>query len=135
MRSETAPEDISGGLHNDLNTTDLTGEYEDRHFVVTRGDSRVYMTIARNDKTRQMGRVDRFLLDDPDSPFMMAYALTKPLKLGWTYGGYGIYKFVLQEVQQTENDNQELRIADYYKHFPREQTAPGTGDNGRQVWL
>ena len=29
----------------------LTGEYEDRNFVVTRGDSRIYMQIARNAET------------------------------------------------------------------------------------
>ena len=33
------------------------------------------------------------------------------------YGGKGVYKFVLQEVNTTDDDNEELGIADYWKHF------------------
>lgn len=124
----------------------LTGEYEDRNFIVTRGDSRISMTLARNEKTKRMNRDDRFLIDDPESPFMLAYALTKPLKLGWTFNNHGIYKFVLQEVTTTDNDNQSMRIADYYKHFPKEtvvdhddgvliDTDNTTSDTGKKVWL
>lgn len=88
------------------------------------------MTIARNDKTKQLDRDNRFLIDDPESSFMLAYSLTKPLKLGWSYNNHGVYKFVLQEVTTTDDDNQELRIADYYKHFPRSGATPGSGNNG-----
>ena len=94
----------------------LTGEYEDRNFVVTRGDSRIAMTIARN--------------DDPDSPHKLAYLLTKPLKLGLTYNNNGVFKFVLQEVTATDNDNHVLGIADYYKYFPREPLKPEAPDKG-----
>lgn len=76
----------------------LTGEYEDRNFVVTRGDSRIAMTIARNDGTVKFARDMRFLIDDPDSKLKLAYLLTKPLKLGGTYNKCGVFKFVLQEV-------------------------------------
>ena len=117
----------------------LTGEYEDRNFVVTRGDSRISMMIARNDITSKFFDRDmRFLIDDEASPLKLAYLLTKPLKVGWNYGGYGVYKFVLQEVNTTEDDNQDLMIADYYKYFPRDgyddsATEPPT--NGKKVWL
>lgn len=39
----------------------LTGEYEDRNFIVTRGDSRISMTIAKNEHTVKFGRENRFL--------------------------------------------------------------------------
>lgn len=112
----------------------LTGEYEDRNFVVTRGDSRIAMTIARNDDTIKFARDMRFLIDDPDSQHKLAYLLTKPLKLGGTYNGCGVFKFVLQEVTSTEDDNHFLGIADYYKYYPREPVKPSEpNEEGR--WL
>ena len=123
----------------------LTGEMEDRWFITTRGDSRIAVTIARNALTVRFGRANRFLIDDPASPNMMAYTLSKPMKLGENYNGNGIFKFVMQEVVSTDDDNQELRIADYYKHFPKDVTVDPyspevinpdvTLDNGRKVWL
>lgn len=128
----------------------LTGEYEDRNFVVTRGDSRISMTIAKNEHTVKFQRENRFLIDDPDSGDKLAYLLTKPLKVGKAYAGKGIYAFVLQEVVSTDDDNMELGIADYYLHFPREMDAEPTGDGdgtdsnnsgdnanngGKKVWL
>lgn len=109
---------------------DLTGEYEDRNFIVTRGDSRVAITIARNADTAKLGRLDRFLIDDPESEHKLAYALTKPLKFAGTYGKTteelnGVYKFVLQEVVTTDDDNEELGIADYYRHFLHEPDEYG----------
>ena len=135
----------------------LTGEYEDRNFIITRGDSRIAITIARNSDTAKLGRLDRFLVDDPESGHMLAYALTKPLKFAATYGKTaeelnGVLKFVLQEVNTTDDDNEELGIADYYRHFTHDteadgkpeiaqETAPITLDpleerqNGRGNWL
>ena len=69
-------------MHNNLNITDLTGEYEDRNFIVTRGDSRIAMTIAKNKYTTKFNRENRFLIDDPDADFKLAYILSKPLKVG-----------------------------------------------------
>ena len=106
----------------------LTGEYEDRNFVVTRGDSRIYLTIAKNEITSKLGRKNRFLIDDPESEIMMSYLLTKPLKLGGTFNHKGVFKFVLQEVNSTADDNMELCIADYYKYFPKEDG--GNDDDG-----
>lgn len=117
----------------------LTGEYEDRNFVVTRGDSRIAVTIARNEFTSKLGRTDRFLIDDPNSLQMLSYALTKPLKLNNVFNGNGVFKFVLQEVNSTDDDNFELGIADYYKHFPKADAPtveePADGKPTRKVWL
>ena len=123
----------------------LTGEYEDKDFFVTRGDSRIAMTIALNSDTVKFSRNCRFLIDDPESLKMNAYLLTKPLKVGKTYNGHGVYSFVLQEVVSTDNDNFELGIANYYLHFPKKEnsdtgnkddkdnnTSSGTGKKG---WL
>ena len=123
----------------------LTGQYEDREFFVTRGDSRLGMIIARNEHTAKMRRGCRFLIDDADSELMLAYELSKPFKLGGVYNNQGVFKFVLQEVNTTDDDNQELCIADYYERFPKDagSSAPNntidpdntTTDDGRKVWL
>ena len=123
----------------------LTGQYEDREFFVTRGDSRLGMIIAKNEHTTKMKRGCRFLIDDADSELMLAYELTKPFKLSGVYNNQGIFKFVLQEVNTTDDDNQELCIADYYKHFQKVagESMPDniidpdntTTDDGRKVWL
>lgn len=124
----------------------LTGQFEDREFFVTRGDSRLGMIIAKNEHTTKFKRGCRFLIDDADSEMMLAYELTKPFKLSGVYNNQGVFKFVLQEVNTTDDDNQELRIADYYKQFPREDTGVTSPDlsidpdntvteDGRKVWL
>ena len=146
------PVDTNGNLLTliILNITDLTGELEDRNFIVTRGDSRVAMTITRNEYTVKFGRKNRFIIDDPCSPdSKMAYALTKPLKVGKTYNDEGVFSFVLQEVTTTNDDNLELGIADYYKHFefipkdepyepkkePNISPDDSTTESGKKVWL
>lgn len=115
----------------------LTGEFEDRNFVTTRGDSRIAMTIAKNEHTVKFSRMNRFLIDDPDSPIKLSYTMSKPLKLGWSFNGEGAYKFVLQEVNSTDDDNMELGIADYYKYFPETNNLPDSPgeSSGRRVWL
>lgn len=118
------------------NTTDLTGELEDRQFVTTRGDSRISMTITRNKYTVNFNREDRFLIDDPDTKHKLSYQLTKPLKLGMAYNGKGVYKFVLQEVTATEYDNHELGIANYYKQTVTDTTEEKIDENtGKRVWI
>lgn len=123
----------------------LTGELEDRNFIVTRGDSRISVQIAKNAYTDALDRECRFLIDDDDSPHKLAYQLTKPLKKGLVYNGDGTYKFVLQEVTATEFDNHELGIADYYHHFPKvvddkisaiqDGEQPPGRLNGKKVWI
>ena len=88
------------------------------------------------------------MIDDPQSKHMIAYGLTKPLKFSSVYNGDGVYKFVMQEVNTTDDDNQELGIADYWKHFKRgtpageepdvvepTPTPPIETDGGRRNWL
>lgn len=99
----------------------LTGVYEDRNFVVTRGDSRITLNIAKNTNTAKFNRETRFLIDDSDANPKIAYSLTKPLKVGSVYNNTGVYSFILQEVVSTEYDNHKLGIADYYKHFPKQK--------------
>ena len=118
----------------------LTGEFEDRDFIVTRGDSRIAMTIGKNELTTKFDRQYRFLIDDPASEHMLAYALTKPMKLGHQFNGDGVFKFVLQEVNTTDYDNQELCIADYYKYFPTPidteiDPENNVTEDGREIWL
>lgn len=124
----------------------LTGAYSDRDFITTRGDSRIVMTISKNEHTTKFDRSNRFLIDDEDSNMMLAYELTKPYKLSNVYNRKGVFKFVLQEVNTTDNDNLELRIADYYNHFhedgkeveiPEVTITPeeNIDELGRQVWL
>ena len=115
----------------------LTGEMEDRHFIATRGDSRIAMVIARNEHTVKFDRKSRFLIDDPESEMKLSYQLTKPMKLGYTFNGLGIFKFVLQEVSSTQDDNYELGIADYYVHFPKEnsQGSDDSPESERRSWL
>ena len=133
----------------------LTGDYEDRDFVITRGDSRIAMTISRNNDTAKFGRKCRFIIDDTGSSEPLAYVLTKPLKVGQTYlvdGVWrGVYKFVLSECNTEDDDNLDFGIADYYSHFDREPTDPlpvpeniyssganakiSTDSNGRRIWI
>lgn len=144
--------DAEGTIHEQWciiedGTKYMTGEYEDRNFIVTRGDSRIAMTIARNNDTLKFNRQSRFLIDDPEVETKTSYLLTKPLKIGHIYNNTGVYLFVLQEVVSTDDDNHSLGIADYYKFFPKDITSDGVetesvidpenniDENGRQVWL
>lgn len=121
------------------------GEHEDGNFFVTRGDSCIAMTISKNESTAKFDRESRFLIDDPESTEKLAYLLTKPLKVGSIYNDCGVYNFILQEVVSTVDDNHELGIADYYKHFSKNSVHGNSNkdtpsdikvnDDGRRVWL
>lgn len=120
----------------------MTGELEDRHFIVTRGDARIAITISRNQHTRKFNRTCRFLVDDSGSDSLLSFDLSKPLKVGHTYNDKGIYQFVLSESNSSTLDNMELGVADYYKYFPLEHdpfdtssSSGGDSDNGKKVWL
>lgn len=106
------------------------------------GDTRISVSLARDKYTVQLNREFRFLIDDEDSNSVLAYRLTKPFKIGGVFNGNGVMSFVMTEVNTEDDDNFELRIADYYKHFPREDGSmvipvpPGeTTDDGKKVWL
>lgn len=120
----------------------LSGEYGDNQYVIVRGDSKVSLTIARDDYTVRLDRENRFLIDDLDSQTVLAYRLTKPFKLGGSFNGNGVLNFVLTECNTEDTDNLELRIANYYKYFPSEKQngqdlTSNTKDPalGRKVWF
>lgn len=120
----------------------LTGELEDRHFIVTRGDTRLSVTIARTPDALRLDRTTRFIIDDPDCHEHLAYVLTKPLRMGQVFNGNGVFSFIMQEVETTDDDNLDLLIADYYKHFPRraDDERPvfhgGTNPSAdKEVWI
>lgn len=98
----------------------LTGEYSDAFFVATRGDSRISVTLQKDDEVLALGRDARFIIDDYGTPDPLAYRLTKPFKLGGSFDENGVVIFVLTECNTEYDDNLELHIADYYKYFPRE---------------
>ena len=131
-----------------MNTTDLTGEYSDAFFVATRGDSRIAVTLPKDEETLVLGRDDRFIIDDYDAPNPLAYRLTKPFKLGGSFDENGVVIFVMTECNSENDDNPELHIANYYKYFPREDTEVDNtsvntavddeetvADTGRQGWI
>lgn len=82
------------------------------------GDARISVTISKDKDTAKLGRGDRFLIDDVDSQEVLAYQITKPNRLFNIYSDAGVYRFILNEVNVTDNDNLELRIADYYNWVP-----------------
>lgn len=122
----------------------LTGEWGDNDNVVTRGDMRTSLIIARDKYTVKLNRTNRFLIDDGASPNVIAYRLTKPFKLGGGYNGVGVLSFVLSECNTEDSDNLELRIANYYDHFPAEKNGgiddtpdktPDDDKPGKKVWI
>lgn len=100
--------------------------------------------LSVTDDTLNVGRETRFLIDNPFCHERLAYGLTKPLRMGQCFDNKnGVFAFIMQEVETTDDDNFELMIADYYKHFPRnnETGAPpdppihGGTDPNRRSWL
>ena len=71
------------------------------------------------------------MIDDYDSPNVLAYRLTKPFKLGGSYVGNGVLYFVLQECNTEDSDNFDLHIANYYNYFPRETQDVEVGGQDR----
>ncbi len=94
----------------------LIGEYAEDIMAI--GDARLALTIGKDDDTIELSRGARFLIDDPDSDVALAYQITKPNKLYNIYNGQGVFKFILNEVQSTDEDNVALRIADYTNWDP-----------------
>lgn len=93
----------------------LIGE-RTREFL-TIGDGRMAVTIGKDAETVELCRGLRFLIDDEDSDFVTAYQITKSNKLFNVYDGEGVFRFILNEVQLTDDDNTDRRIADYYSRM------------------
>lgn len=121
----------------------LTGEFSDSFLVATKGDSRIAVTLPKDLETIALDRDARFIIDDYSSPHPLAYRLTKPFKFGGSYDENGVVIFVMTECNTENDDNIELHIADYYKHFPREgennnssvDTSVDDLDSGRRGWI
>lgn len=86
--------------------------------IMSVGDARIAITLGKDKDTNQLSRGKRFLVDDLDSEVPLAYQITKPNKLFNIYNNEGVFRFILNEVNVTDNDNVELRIADYYSWKP-----------------
>lgn len=82
------------------------------------GDARIAITICKDADTIELCRGKRFLVDDLDAEAPLAYQITKPNKLFNVYDGQGVFRFILNEVNMTDDDNVELRIADYFNWKP-----------------
>lgn len=98
--------------------------------MMTIGDARIALTIGKDPDTDKLGRGKRFLIDDPDSKDILAYQITKPNKLFNVYDGKGVFRFILNEVNKTDDDNDELRIADYYSWVPSSERTPSDVKTG-----
>ena len=83
------------------------------------GDARIAITIGKDSDTNKLSRGRRFLVDDMDSDEVLAYQITKPNKLFNVYNGMGVFRFILNEVNLTDDDNVDIRVADYYSWKPR----------------
>lgn len=122
----------------------LTGEYSDAFFVATRGDSRIAVTLPKDEETLALGRDSRFIIDDYNVPNPLAYRLTKPFKLGGSFDSDGVVIFVMTECNTEHDDNLELHIADYYKHFHEDESSntnnyldvsEDNSDSGQRGWI
>lgn len=104
-----------------------------------RGDTRIQVIVPLDSETAKLNRHNRFLIDYYGSGNVLAYRLTKPLKVSGNYNGNGIFSFVMAECNTEDEDNFELHIADYYKYFPRpdgySKDIPAPEDDGRKVWI
>lgn len=97
----------------DDGTKYLTGEQQRE--LMSYGDSRLQLIIAKDSETVKLHRGSRFLIDDIGTKKPLAYALTKPNRISMQYKGYGVYRHMLTEDQFNPTaDNAELMIADYY---------------------
>lgn len=94
----------------------LIGEYRERIMAI--GDARFALTIGKDEDTVELDRGRRFLIDDIDSKEVLAFEITKPNRLFNIYDNKGVFRYILNEVNLTDNDNVELRIADYYNWKP-----------------
>lgn len=88
------------------------------------GDTRISVVLARDKETARLTREHRFIIDDEDSPNKLTYRLTKPFKVGGLFDGRGVMSFIFTEANTESDDNVELGIADYYKHFPKKGKHP-----------
>ena len=115
----------------------LIGEKQED--IISVGDARIAVTVPKDSDTVNLKRGNRFLIDDVDTSEVIAYQITKPNRLYNIFNNKGIFRYILKEVNHTDNDNLELRVADYYQ--PSMNTAtdsyPDIIDNNdeKKVWI
>lgn len=109
----------------------LIGEFSEDMMSI--GDARIALTIAKDADTTELRRGMRFLIDDEDSDTVLAYQITKSNRLFNVYEGEGVFKFILNEVPLTDADNKELRIADYTSWTPPKETDGDHQDSDYSV--
>ena len=127
------------GIIND-GTKYLTGETVSSYNgnAMSLGDSRVQLTLPRDEETALLTRKNVFLVDDPLSPQPLRYRLSKPFKVGSVYGLNGPMHFMLIEENLEKDDNTELMVADYYKYYRRDgddDVIPLSEQLGEKVWI
>lgn len=91
---------------------------ERTHEMIAIGEARIAVTVGKDKDTLELDRGFRFLIDDTDSKNVLAYQITKPNRTFGVYNGRGVFRYVMTEVQLTDADNKELRIADYTEWHP-----------------
>lgn len=101
--------------------------------MISVGDARIALTICKDQDTIELHRGLRFLIDDEDSEHVLAYQITKPNKLFNVYNGVGCFRFILNEVNLTANDNLTQRIADYTSWKPDVQTDGDHRDSDQTI--
>lgn len=89
--------------------------------IISIGDARIAVTVPKDDDTKHLKRGMRFLIDDTDAEEILAYEITKSNRLYNIYNGKGVYRFILKEDNTTDKDNLDLRIADYYKFYLKDE--------------
>lgn len=94
---------------------EATSRYENLMVI---GDARIAVTVGKDEDTMELNRGLRFLVDDTDIETPSAYQITKSNRFFNLYEGEGVYRYILNEVVLTKNDNIAERIADYTSWMP-----------------
>lgn len=101
----------------------LVGENEKK--MVTVGDSRMSVTVAKDDDTDLIRRGTRFLIDDPDAAHKVAYEVTKVDRVTGILDGTGIYKFLVCETNVRPTDDIPDMVSDNSTYEPGDPLVTG----------
>lgn len=110
--------DLSGNIIEKWSIVEDGTKYligEKQEDIMSVGDARIAVTVPKDSDTVNLKRGNRFLIDDVDTGEVLAYQITKPNRLYNIFNNKGIFRYILKEVNPTDNDNLELRVADYYQ--------------------
>lgn len=82
--------------------------------VVTLGDARMALTLAKDSETQRLRTGTRIILGDPEAEQRLAFEITKPNTLYNVYNGAGVYRFILTQVVLVDEDNVADQVANAY---------------------